>query len=424
MKEFREKEVEKKHPFNIHWGWVVLLSGFITLFIAYSIRIGAYSVLLPEMIKDLHITKAQAGMIKSAFSMTYLLFAPLMGWLTDRIGGRRVVSFFCLFLGGGTFLMGKAESLIDAVIFYGIVGLGAAATWVPIATLIQRWFGEKKRGLALGILSPSYGIGFGLMGLILPVIVSKYHWRVGWSMLGIAGLLLFFLNGLLLRDQPEKMGLYPWGEDVERKKEVTFLPQKMGYLEIIKMSRLWVIGISYFGVAYGTYTVVDFIVTYGSMELKISYPIASLLLTMIAFSGVIGGFLLNALSDYIGRKKSLRIIQTLVTGGILFILFAGNRISLLLIGTGFFGFLYGAIWPMYAACVRDYFPKEVAGTVFGLLTIFYGVGMMISPVLTGYLADVTGTFRWSFGLGAFTSFMAALLIGLLKKPRESGKRGD
>src|SRR4030042_2447422 len=279
MKEFREKEVEKKHPFNIHWGWVVLLSGFITLFIAYSIRIGAYSVLLPEMIKDLHITKAQAGIIKSSFSMTHLLFAPLMGWLTDRIGGRRVVSFFCLFLGGGTFLMGKAESLIDAVIFYSIVGLGAAATWVPIATLIQRWFGEKKRGLALGILSPSYGIGFGLMGLILPVIVSKYHWRVGWSMLGVAGLLLFFLNGLLLRDQPEKMGLYPWGEDVERKKEVTFLPQKMGYLEIIKMSRLWVIGISYFGVAYGTYTVVDFIVTYGSMELKISYPIASLLLT-------------------------------------------------------------------------------------------------------------------------------------------------
>src|SRR4030042_5234545 len=123
MKEFREKEVEKKHPFNIHWGWVVLLSGFITLFIAYSIRIGAYSVLLPEMIKDLHLTKAQAGMIKSSFSTTYLIFAPLMGWLTDRIGGRKVISFFCLFWGGGALLMGKADSFITAPLFYTLVGV-------------------------------------------------------------------------------------------------------------------------------------------------------------------------------------------------------------------------------------------------------------------------------------------------------------
>ena len=171
--------MSKKHWYKVHWAWVVLGSSFVTLFIAYSIRIGAYSVLLPEMIRDFQMTKAQAGMIKSAFSLTYLLSAPLMGWLTDRIGGRKVISFFCLFLGGGTFLMSKADGLTLSVIFYSIVGIGAAATWVPIVTLIQNWFGEKRRGLALGILSPSYEIGFGLMGLILPVIVFEYHWRLG-----------------------------------------------------------------------------------------------------------------------------------------------------------------------------------------------------------------------------------------------------
>src|SRR4030042_4120569 len=133
---------------KIHWGWVVLGTSFITLSINYSIRIGAYPILLPEMIKDLNLTKAQAGLIKSAFMITYLVFAPIMGWLTDRIGGRKVISFFCLFLGGGAFLMGKAESLIPSSFFYGIVGIGAAAMWVPNATLIQRWFGIKRRGLA------------------------------------------------------------------------------------------------------------------------------------------------------------------------------------------------------------------------------------------------------------------------------------
>ena len=407
--------MSKNDELKVHWAWVVLGSSFITLFITYGIRIGAYSVLLPEMIKDLQMTKAQAGMIKSAFSITYLLFAPLMGWLTDRIGGRKVISFFCLFLGGGTFLMGEAESFTVSAIFFSIVGIGAAAMWVPIVALIQRWFGEKKRGLALGILSPSYGIGFGSMGLILPIIVLKYNWRAGWYVLGIAGLLLFILNGLLLRDQPEKMGLSPWGQSVEKGEDIPCSSQKMGYLEIIREGRFWIIGISYLGISYGTYALLDFIVTYGTIELKIPYSVASLFITVIAFSGVIGGILLMVLSDYIGRKTSLMIIQTLTALSILFVTLVGSHILLLMIVIGCFGFLYGAIWPMYAACARDYFPKEMAGSIFGLLTIFYGVGIMLAPVLSGYLADITETFGWSFGLGAFTSFMAAFLVGFLKK---------
>ncbi|MGB9629093.1 MAG: MFS transporter, partial [Thermodesulfobacteriota bacterium] len=96
--------------FKIHWGWVVLGSCFITLFINYSIRIGAYSILLPEMVKDLHLNMAQAGMIRAAYFLTYILFSPLMGWLMDRLGGRFVISAFCLFLGGGSILMGFSSN--------------------------------------------------------------------------------------------------------------------------------------------------------------------------------------------------------------------------------------------------------------------------------------------------------------------------
>lgn len=396
---------------------MVLGASFITLFITYSIRIGAYSVLLPEMIKDLHMTKAQAGVIKSAFSLTYLLFAPLMGWLTDRIGGRKVVSFFCLFLGGGAFLMGMAENLIASAIFYGVVGIGAAAMWVPIVTLIQRWFGTKKKGLALGILSPSYGVGFGLMGIFLPRVVFKYDWRTGWFILGVAGLLLILLNGLLLRDRPEEKGFSPWGgsEEIER---FGHRAPRMNSFDIIRESRFWIIGISYFAISYGTYAVLDFVVTYGTIELNIPYSIASLFITVTAFSGVMGGFLLMALSDYIGRRKSLVLIHVLVALSILFIILGGNQILLLMVGMGCFGFLYGAIWPMFAACANDYFPRDVAGTVLGFLTIFYGLGAMVTPVVTGHLADITGTFRWPFGLGAVASLFAGLLIGFLKRPRE------
>ena len=82
----------KERCFNVHWAWIVLGSCFITFFVNYSIRIGAYSVLLPEMIKDLGINMTQAGMIRSAYFLTYIFFSPFMGWLTDHIGGRFIIS--------------------------------------------------------------------------------------------------------------------------------------------------------------------------------------------------------------------------------------------------------------------------------------------------------------------------------------------
>ncbi|OGP79568.1 MAG: hypothetical protein A2V86_02840 [Deltaproteobacteria bacterium RBG_16_49_23] len=85
---------------------------------------------------------------------------------------------------------------------------------------------------------------------------------------------------------------------------------------------------------------------------------------------------------------------------------------------GWFGFFYGAIWPMYAVCARNYFPKEVSGTIIGLFTLFYGVGAMAGPLLAGHLADVTGTFRWPFGVGAAASLAAASLIGFLKRAKK------
>lgn len=417
----RDAVVNKRY---VHWAWVVLGSSFITLFINHSIRIGAYSVLLPKMIQDLDINMTQAGMIRAAYFFTYILFSPLMGWLTDRIGGRFVISFFCLFLGTGTFLMGYASSLMTAILFHGLVGVGASAMWTPIVVLVQKWFGETRRGLALGILSPSYALGFGLMGVILPLIVETYSWRMGWILLGISGWFLLLLNILLLRNDPVEKGVLPWGEHSTTLRSVSSQPPPLSYKDAIREAPFWLIGISYFFISIGAYIISDLIVIYGTMELKIPYPVASALISIMALAGIVGGFILMSLSDYIGRKRSLMINHFLLTLSILWVILAGDNILLLRIGIGCFGFFFSAIWPMYAACARDYFPKEIAGTMIGILTIFYGIGAIFGPILAGRLTDVTGTFQWSFGLGALTTFISAIPIGFLRKPGGFEKKSN
>jgi len=408
---------------KIHRAWIILISSFLTLFINYSIRIGAYAVLLPEMVKDLHLNMTQAGMIRSAYFFAYILFSPLTGWMMDRLGGRWVISVFCLFLGMGTFFMGRAHSQTEAIFFHGMVGMGAAAIWTPIVTLIQNWFGARKRGLALGILSPSYAIGFGLMGLVLPWIVQEQGWRMGWSILGIAGWSLMLVNGLLLRNDPTGVGLLPWGEIERTVPSVTRTRTVFRARDLLKERSFWLIGISYFFISFAAYMISDFIVTYGVTELKMDYSEASQLITLMALTGVAGGFLFMALSDHIGRKRSLVMIHFLLAGCILYILFARGPLSIQL-GMGGFGFLYGAIWPMYGACTRDHFPREIAGTAFGMMTVFYGSGAMLNPLLAGRLTDLTGTFRWAFGTGILASVLASLVILLLRDPDQCGIEGD
>jgi sugar phosphate permease len=370
------------------------------------------------MIRDLGINMTQAGLIRAAYIFAYILFSPLTGWLSDRIGGRFVISFFCLFLGIGAFLMGRASSLFSAILFHGITGAGAAAMWTPIVMLIQRWFGTTRRGLVLGILSPSYALGFGLMGLLLPLVVKAYSWRMGWFLLGISGLVLVAVNALLLRNDPKEIGLLPWGESSKSIPSSHPSPLSFSYREVLRGSHFWLIGTSYLLISMGVYIVSDFIVTYGVIELKMGHSAASTFMSIMALTSIAGSLVLMTLSDYIGRKRSLVVTHSLLTLGVLLIILGRNDIPFVRVGIGCFGFFYGGIFPMYAACTRDYFPKEVAGTVLGIFTIFYGIGAIIGPIVAGYLTDVTGTFRWSFGLGALAALTAAMVVGFLKKPKE------
>jgi len=46
----------------------------------------------------------------------------------------------------------------------------------------------------------------------------------------------------------------------------------------------------------------------------------------------------------------------------------------------------------------------------GFWTLFYGLGLILSPALGGYVADLTGTFTWSFLMAAMTGVLSAFFL--------------
>jgi len=408
----------------VHWAWIIIAICFVDLFINYGIRLG-YSVLLPEMIRTLGFTRRQGGDIFNAYFVVYILFSLFTGYLTDRLGARKVISCFCIILGVGTFLMGTVQNFWQACIFYGIVGMGGAAMWTPIITLVQRWFFIKKKGVALGILSTGFGLGFATMGKFYPVVVAHWSWRYCWYILGIAALLMVAVNALLLRSKPEDEGLTPWGTPESRTPAAQAGPsatqQKISYTGILAIPNFWLIGFSYFLIAASLYLLLTFMVDYARYELGFAYGKASSLATIHGLGQIAGVLTIPMASDYIGRRLTILFSNICIGISIACIILSGSNEVLLFISVGFLGAFFGSTFPMYGACGGDYFRKEIMGTVIGGLTLFYGCGAIIANRFGGHIRDITGSFSIPFTAAIVSALFAALLIFFVKYPKKGSE---
>jgi sugar phosphate permease len=412
--------LEKK--LGIHWAWIILATCFVNLFINYSIRLG-YAVVLPEMIRTLDFSRTAGGSIYNAYLLTYMAVTPLTGYLTDRLGARPVITICSLFLGLGVLLMGTVNTLWMACLFYGIAGLGATGMWTPIITVVQRWFSPHRRGLVLGILSTGYGLGFATIGAAFPLIVAHYSWRYAWFFLGAGALAMVFFNGLFLKSDPESSGWYPWGRErkssscsntgVEPTKKTVSISVALRDLKFL------LIGLSYFCIAYSGYGITTFMVDYAKYQIGLPLDKASLLATVHGLAQIVGVLTLLPLSDYLGRKRTIILLNTSIAACLAGILFAGNSWLALFGLVGVFAFFYGAIFPVYGACAGDYFPREVMGTVIGAWTPFYGVGAVLVHWVTGILRDRTGIYDYPFMICTTMAFLAILLILPLKKSKQA-----
>jgi len=407
---------------RFHWAWVILGTCFFNLFVNYSIRLG-YGLVLPEMIRDLGLSRTAGGTIYNAYLFSYLTLTPLSGFLTDRLGGRRVITVGALILGIGVLFMGAADSMWTACLAYAIAGIGATGMWTPIITIVQRWFASHRRGLALGILSTGYGLGFAAMGALFPFIVHQFSWRHSWYFLGMGALVMVAANALLLRSDPETLGIDPWGERSrapEGLDDARLQASPFRVRAVFGNRRFWFIGASYFSISYCLYGITTFMVDYARYQLGVPLEKASLLATVHGACQVIGVLTILPLSDYLGRRKTIILSNACIACCLAGIVLGGHSTGVLFFLVGVLAMFYGATFPIYGACAGDYFPKEVMGTVMGLWTPFYGLGAVLVHWITGALRDSTGGYNEAFLITAVMGAVAVVLMaGVGKRNRIS-----
>lgn len=382
----------------------IIITGFFTIFIGFAVRY-SYGLLLPEMLPSFNSSKAGAGVVYASYFAAYTLFSPLLGLLTDRYSARFLLVFFVSLLGIGVFLMSISTSIFQASLFFTLVGIGQSACWVPVVTVVQRWVSENRRGAALAIVDLGSASGIVTISFSAPLIVGMYTWRGGWVTLGLIALVVAFMNLIFMKSNPT---------DEVKHAKLTDKPSpaesdKMNLITLFAKREFWLIGLAYLLVGFCILIPFAFLTSYATEELSIPFNTATRLIGVIAIAGIVGKLTLGFLSDVVGRVNTMMICGTfLVLGGLGMVY--SSSFDLLTVSSAVLGIGYGALWPVYAAAARDFFPAQYAGTVIGLWTLLLGLGSIVSPIITGWTIDVTRSYHGAFWLVTISAGLSMVML--------------
>jgi multidrug resistance protein len=145
------------------------LTVFVTILLDL-IGFGMLLPLLPFYAQELHATPAQVGLLFSSYSLTQLLFSPLLGGLSDRIG-RRPVMLASIFGSAAAHLMfAQAGSFALLVVARALAGVAASNYSIAQAYMADVSTAER-RARAMGLVGAAFGIGF-VLGPALGSILS------------------------------------------------------------------------------------------------------------------------------------------------------------------------------------------------------------------------------------------------------------
>jgi ACS family D-galactonate transporter-like MFS transporter len=382
--------------------WVVL-SVTVVAFMQTHLHRMAFAPLIPTFVSDLGLSYAAAGTIQTAYFWTYALAQVPIGVIADRWGARRVMAACAITLAIGGLAFAISTSYAASIVSRMVVGLGAAAVWVPGMQLITRWFPPGERGRAAGLMSSGGGLG-GTLGLVLvPVASALLGWRLAYGLTVVPALATLVLILVVLRRETAASVVAgasaPVGQGALRR--------------VLAVRAIWPLNVNVIFSYGGWFSFVTFLPAFLVRGVGFSHAEAGLITGCVTAGTVVSWPLAGFMSDRLGRRRPVFLFSQFVSVlGLLF--FAVGASGLGLIGMGVAAFVTGLLvggMILPFVMVVDYVPRELAATAAGVTNGACFAGAMVLPIAMGRIVDVTGSFAIAFLVAAAVQ-AAAFVAGL------------
>ncbi|UCG67043.1 MAG: MFS transporter, partial [Deltaproteobacteria bacterium] len=160
---------------KIFYGWwIVLACSLIVLYVAGIIQYG-FTAFFEPIREEFGWSYTQISLAASLRGLEMGIFAPLVGFLVDRFGPRKLMVWGTITVGFGLIVLSFTHSLAMFYAAFLLLAFGAGGcTSLVTMTAVANWF-RKKVGLALGVLGSGIGVS-GLMVLLIVGLIDLYQW--------------------------------------------------------------------------------------------------------------------------------------------------------------------------------------------------------------------------------------------------------
>ena len=432
---------------RIFFGWYVVLAAALINVYGAGVWFYGFPIFYKALLDEFGWTAAAGAAVISLSRLEGGIEGPIIGWLVDKFGPRRLAVIGAVVTGLGFMAMSRIVSFdlgfiqISAFVAFALLYAG----WMSIGyntgfghasmAAVNAWF-IKRRSRAFAMFSLGAG-GSGFTVFFLGWLVNAYGWRTAAFLAGLGIFAIIIPLSLVLRHKPEQYGYLPDGEHPNTKgvatpegnsasaaapempsaarghrggpssMKVKWPEYDFSVKEALRTFSFWMLILGTGARSFAMTAIVVHQVVYLTEVRDISLVQASAALGGTVSISLIGRLGFGLLGDYVDKRYIMVGTIMLQTVGI-YILMTATSMAQVWLFVVVYGIAYGGAIPVYMAIVGEYFGRKNYATIRGFNQLFHIPMTITGPVFAGWIYDTTGSYTI-----AFTSFIVALLIGVV-----------
>jgi MFS transporter, ACS family, D-galactonate transporter len=362
------------------------------------------SAATPALMKDLHISTAEMGVVMSAFFWSYMLFQIPSGWFADKVGQRISLAFAVGWWSIATALTAVSRGIVSLIWLRVLLGIGESGAYPSNSGVTAKWFPDQERGKASAFFDSGSKVGTALAMPLIVWIIAQFGWQASFVVSGLLGIFWVALWIWYYRD-PEKHKYVNQAElkyirDGQVKKDGMQKGQSIKWYQLFRYRNIWAMCVGFFMLNYAIYFFITWFPTYlvearGMALMKMGF-VAMIPPVVGMVAEWFGGWLM----DYLYHKRgwSLTASRKLnLVGGMLLatsialaslVPSAFASVALLSISYGGLTIAASAIWSLPG----DVAPQNMTSTVGGIQNCVSNIGGILGPIVTGIVVAKTGSF--------------------------------
>ncbi len=399
---------------------ILILSGIVN----YLDR-ATLSVANPLIRQDLGLNVAEMGVLLSAFLWAYAFSQLPAGILVDRVGPRWLLGIGLMVWSGAQIVAGTVSNIMQFAVARVFLGMGESPQFTSGVRVVRDWFNVRERAFGVGMVNTSPFIGQAIAPPLLTAMMLGFGWRWMFIVMGVTGMVVavmwvtWFREPRHLALTAEENAYLIEGDPPAVSEPITFAQWR----HLFAFRSTWGLIIGCFGLGYCTWLYGTWLPGYLEIERHMSIRATGYVASIpfaLAVIGAIGGGLLadrlmrNGVSAVNSRKVPLVIG---LVGVAVFTIGAaevtGNTAAVACVTIAMVcgAMCSGLYWALASAIA----PSNCTASAGSLANFGSYIGGAITPTVTGFIVQETGSFKSALLLGGAIALVSALSYLMLVK---------